>query len=154
MEDCIVYLVWQLRQASFQVKFTWPNLLFISWRHHEGNYLANKNPIVQAMMPEPVAPPKPATGSSQKKKEPNYQPPRPTSNYMEEIDLITRGSSSSYASPPGQGQGQAQRVQVSKQAMDYQPPASFVQNLERPGPGREQKEGVIKGNVLADLWSM
>jgi len=151
MEDCIVYLVWQLRQAGFNVKFTWPNLLFISWKHHEGNYLANKNPIVQAMIPDPPPPPpKPAGGTSQKKKEPARAP----TNYMEEIEMITRGS----ASPAGQ------RVQVIKQsgpsgpsglrAMDYEPPASFLQTLDRPGPGREQKEGVIKGNVLAELWSM
>ena len=39
MEDCIVYLVWQLRDAGFKVQFTWPNLLTISWKHHEGEYL-------------------------------------------------------------------------------------------------------------------
>jgi len=113
--------------------------------------LANKNPIVQAMIPDPPPPPpKPAGGTSQKKKEPARAP----TNYMEEIEMITRGS----ASPAGQ------RVQVIKQsgpsgpsglrAMDYEPPASFLQTLDRPGPGREQKEGVIKGNVLAELWSM
>ena len=105
MEDCIVYLVWQLRQSGFEVRFTWPNLLYISWKHHEGAYLANKNPIVQAMIPEPT--------------------------------VTTVGN-------PTQN----------RRAVDYEPPASFIQNMDRPGPGRAQKEGVAKGNVLADLWTM
>ena len=51
LEDCIVYLVFQLRQAGFEVRFTYPNLLYISWRHHEKEYLLHQNPIVQAMLP-------------------------------------------------------------------------------------------------------
>ena len=50
MEDCIVYIVFQLRTTGFEVKFTWPNLLYISWKHHEAAYLQSQNPIVQAMM--------------------------------------------------------------------------------------------------------
>jgi hypothetical protein len=43
MEDCIVYLVFQLRQACFEVRFTWPNMLWISWAHHEKDYLIKQN---------------------------------------------------------------------------------------------------------------
>jgi hypothetical protein len=154
MEDCIVYLVWQLRQSGFEVKFTWPNFLNISWRHHESSYLANKNPIVQAMMPEPVVPLKlggtSASGGSQKKK--GGQAARAVS-FNEEIELLTRGNAA--PSPAiGQQQQQQQQNPQLRRAMDYEPPASFIQNLDRPGPGRVQKEGVIKGNVLADLWTM
>jgi hypothetical protein len=51
MEDCIVYLVYMLRQHGYEVRFTYPNLLYISWKHHEKDYLLNQNPIVQAMLP-------------------------------------------------------------------------------------------------------
>jgi hypothetical protein len=51
LEDCIVYLVFQLRQAGFEVRFSYPNLLYISWKHHEKEYLLHQNPIVQAMLP-------------------------------------------------------------------------------------------------------
>jgi len=160
MEDCIVYLVWQLRQSGFEVKFTWPNFLNISWRHHESSYLANKNPIVQAMMPEPVVPLKlggaAASGGSQKKKGGQAAAPPRAVTFNEEIELLTRGNASASASAPssiGQQQQQQQNPQL-RRAMDYEPPASFIQNLDRPGPGRVQKEGVIKGNVLADLWTM
>ena len=183
MEDCIVYLVWQLRQAKFEVRFTWPNLLYISWRHHEGDYLTRQNPIIQAMMPTPSAAasakaalPKTA-GGSQKKKGGGGQAAygsgpvggdRPTVAFNQDIDIINQ---SSYRGPqqallgpgPGSGfgqgqwQGQGQGGQV-RRAIDYEPPASFVQNMERPGPGRQLSQGqgqgqVAKGNVLADLWS-
>ena len=54
LEDCIVYLVHMLRQGGFEVRFTYPNLLYISWKHHEKEYLLHQNPIVQAMMPPDV----------------------------------------------------------------------------------------------------
>ena len=187
MEDCIVYLVWQLRQAKFEVRFTWPNLLYISWRHHEGDYLTRQNPIIQAMMPAPSAAssakgalPKTA-GGSQKKKGGGGQAAygsgpvggdRPTVAFNQDIDIINRES---HRGPQqallGPGPGFAQQGQV-RRAIDYEPPASFVQNMERPLPGRQpnwsetpgrqpnwsqgqgQGQGqVAKGNVLADLWS-
>ena len=161
MEDCIVYLVWQLRQAKFEVRFTWPNFLYISWRHHEADYLTRQNPIIKAMMPEPMANPK-AVGA--KKKGPNQAPipaGRPAVAFNNEIDIINMPQ----ATPFALGQGQQAR-----RAIDYEPPPSFIQNMERPGPGRQmqgrdqmqgQRQGYTremqtgaKGNVLADLWSI
>ena len=140
MEDCIVYLVWQLRQSGFEVRFTWPNLLYISWRHHEGDYLTKHNPIIQAMIPEPIAPPKP---TSQKSEGPKKKTAPKVS--FSDIELLT---SPGYTQNQGTavtaytGQGQQRR------AMDYEPPASFLQNMERPVKTNP------KGNVLADLWSI
>ena len=164
MEDCIVYLVWQLRQSGFEIRFTWPNLLYISWKHHEGAYLAHKNPIVQAMTPEVTPPPAPMksafAGGSQKKKGGQAQVPNRSVAFNDEIDLLTRGSSASplangpLANGPLANGPLANSQMQQRRAMDYEPPASFIQNLDRPGPGREQKGGVIKGNVLADLWTI
>jgi hypothetical protein len=50
LEDCVVYLVYQLRASGFEIKYTYPNLLYISWGHHEKQYLVNDSPILQAMM--------------------------------------------------------------------------------------------------------
>ena len=148
MEDCIVYLVWQLRQTGFEVRFTWPNLLFISWRHHEGDYLTKHNPIIQAMIPEPIAPPKPTSQKSEggKKKGGQQQQQRQHVAFSSDIDLLTSSSSSS--SYPASSSvtaytGQAQQ----RRAIDYEPPASFLQTMERPVKTNP------KGNVLADLWS-
>jgi hypothetical protein len=168
MEDCIVYLVWQLRQAKFEVRFTWPNFLYISWRHHEADYLTRQNPIIKAMMPEPIAAPKAVGG---KKKGPNAVPipaGRPAVAFNDEIDIINMPQAAPF---PTQ----------TRRAIDYEPPPSFIQNMERPGPGRQmqshsgrdqmqshsgqpsrdhmqggqgQRESQgAKGNVLADLWS-
>ena len=128
MEDCIVYIVFQLRQTGFEVKFTWPNLVFISWRHHEGKYLMEQNPIMQAMMPEPSPAPLPMPkGGSQKKKG-----GQKTSSYIQDVDTLTSILPSSH-SPFGSGGAQAPR----RSAAEYQPPPSFLQTMDRPGPGRE-----------------
>ena len=156
MKDCIVYLVWQLRQAGFEVRFTWPNILFISWRHHEGDYLSRQNPIVQAMAPEPRQMPiLRQVGGSQKKKMSIAVEPipasRPTVAYNQDIELITNNAP--YGAHTGAPSSSPFGSQGLRRAADYEPPASFIQNLDRPGPGRVYKEGA-KGNVLADLWSL
>ena len=165
MEDCIVYLVWQLRQSGFEVRFTWPNILLISWKHHEGAYLANQNPIVQAMTPAPPAAKSFGQGGSQKKKgglaaqplqaqQPSWQAPqpswqRPAVAFNEAIDIINTGRPS--ASALQQPQAPFGNPPV-RRATDYEPPASFVQSIERPGPDRDK--AIAKGNVLADLWTI
>ena len=58
LQDCVVYLVHQLRQQGYEVKYTYPNLLLISWGHHEQKYFLEKNPIVQSMIPKAAAPEK------------------------------------------------------------------------------------------------
>jgi hypothetical protein len=50
MEDCSVYLIFQLRHAGYEVRFTFPNLLYISWMHHEKTYLVEQSPIMQSMI--------------------------------------------------------------------------------------------------------
>jgi len=137
----VVYIVFQLRTAGFEVKFTWPNLLYISWKHHEAAYLESQNPIVQAMMKESkVAPtfaplqtpflgnqaPLPATrGGSQKKKGLAGSMPMgvPKSTVtFNDIDLITSmpGPGATFGSPP------------KRETSEYVPPDSFIQTMERP----------------------
>lgn len=143
MEDCIVYLVWQLRQTGFEIRFTWPNLLYISWRHHEGDYLMKHNPIIKAMTPEPMAPPRPslALAAPPKKKE------KPVLSFQREIEMITTAPTMSF-------QGNRSMVELNngpRRAMDYEPPASFLQNMDRPV--RDQRSMQPRGGVLSDLWS-
>ena len=49
LEDCVVYLIYQLRHASYEVRYTPPNMIYISWMHHEKTYLVDQSPIMQAM---------------------------------------------------------------------------------------------------------
>jgi len=50
LEDCIVYLIYQLRHAEYQVRYSPPNMMYISWAHHEKSYLIEQSPIMHAML--------------------------------------------------------------------------------------------------------
>jgi hypothetical protein len=50
LEDCVVYLIYQLRHAGYDVRYTPPNMIYISWLHHEKSYLVEQSPIMQAML--------------------------------------------------------------------------------------------------------
>lgn len=119
LQDCIVYLVWMLRQNGYEVRYTYPNLLYISWRHHERDYLMTQNPIVQAMIP-------PEVKKEQKKK-----------------DKLAR--SVSFAPDPRRPVSEPQATPV-RRAIDYEPPNTFLQTMQKPLPER-------KNNILADLWN-
>jgi hypothetical protein len=104
---------------------------------------------MKAMTPAP--PPEPMTkmvGGSQKKKSAASQQMhmnarQPTVAFNDTVDLINSANPSTFGSPVQPG---------TRRATDYEPPASFIQNLERPGPGRDK--AIAKGNVLADLWTI
>lgn len=50
LEDCVVYIVYQLRMAGFDTRYTYPNLLNINWSQHEKSYILEQSPIMQAMI--------------------------------------------------------------------------------------------------------
>ena len=50
MEDCVIYLLHQLRHSKYEVSYTYPNLLYISWLHHEKSYIVDQSPIMQSML--------------------------------------------------------------------------------------------------------
>jgi hypothetical protein len=50
LEDCVIYLIYQLRHAGYEVRYSPPNMLYLSWIHHEKSYLVEQSPIMQAMM--------------------------------------------------------------------------------------------------------
>jgi hypothetical protein len=81
------------------------------------------NPIIKAMTPET----RPALAPPKKKE-------KPAISFQREIEMIT-----------------APITQGPRRAMDYEPPASFLQNMDRPV--REKTMGHTN-NVLSDLWSV
>lgn len=50
LEDCVVYLIYQLRHAGYEIRYSPPNMIYISWLHHEKSYLVDQSPIMQAML--------------------------------------------------------------------------------------------------------
>jgi hypothetical protein len=146
LEDCVVYLIYQLRHSGYEVRYTFPNLIYISWMHHEKSYLVEQSPIMQAMLEsaERVAAEKerkereaarllgPGRKSQKRVKiqEPgwseSYSGPAvgtmktPSRNAINNI-LQTRSSTSRpVAGPPPPS------------ASDYIPPASFIQSIHNP----------------------
>jgi hypothetical protein len=49
MGDCILYLVWNLRNAGFTVDYTHPNLLYINWRNYNTHYHEQQSPWAQVL---------------------------------------------------------------------------------------------------------
>ncbi len=123
LQDCVVYLVWQLRNNGFMVAFTYPNMLSISWGHHERDYVANDSPIAQAMMATTPAPP-----ADTKRGQPGHGQPKKSalkknqafgSANTNDINIfkLDQGSRTEPLS-----------------AMDYHPPTGFINAVERPAP--------------------
>ena len=122
LEDCILYIVYNLRANGFEVRFTYPNLLYVSWSSYEKEYFLTKNPIVKAMAPPPTAP-TPKKSGKQAPPAPPIQNP-----YTETLTV-----------PPV------------RSANDYAPPNSFLDTLQRPQHQiRDGVSGA--GNIIADLW--
>jgi hypothetical protein len=50
VKDCILYIVWNLRHAGFQVLYVSPNRLLVSWKQQSIQYYQEESPIRQAMI--------------------------------------------------------------------------------------------------------
>lgn len=113
LEDCIVYLVYVLRQQSYEVRYTYPNLLYISWKHHERDYILKTSPIMQAMS---------ATTVSTKPKAELRGQSQARVRFAETVSSQPAG----FAASNGRGRAPPKSV------TEYQPPTSFLDALERP----------------------
>lgn len=116
MEDCIVYLVYVLRQQGYEVRYTYPNLLYISWKHHERDYILKTSPIMQAMTA--------ATVSSKPKNELRGQ----SQARVRFADQVQNQGGTAAQFQGSNGRGRA----PPKSVAEYQPPTSFLDALEKP----------------------
>ena len=131
LQDCIVYVVHQLRIGGFEVRFTYPNLLYISWKHYEQEYMREQNPITQAMKP-PAAP----TNSSKK-----------GVTGKRGMGASTGSAQKVTFAPDLSRIGGAPAAPRS--AAEYQPPDSFMEGIQRP---TKPPPGNPTESVLAQLW--
>jgi hypothetical protein len=136
VEDCVIYLIYQLRHAKYEVRYTPPNMLYISWLHHEKSYLVEQSPIMMAMMESAEK-----TQAEMERKE-------------REASRLIQGRKSQRKvriSAPGQFQnmmGGSRASAISTvlgrslsnpvagppppSAAEYVPPSTFLQNMEQP----------------------
>ena len=135
LEDCVIYIVHMLRQGGFEVKFTYPNLLYISWKHYESEYNKQHNPIVQAMAPTQNTSKKGAGGNRGRVPE-------------------VRGPGAERYDP---GFSQTVNTAPPRSATEYRPPDAFLHNLSKPLAPPPPPPSVVphaepKNDILADLW--
>lgn len=128
LKDCIIYLVHQLRTQEYEVRYTYPNLLWISWAHHERQYFLEKNPIVQAMLPTQTGPEKRAGAS--------LVTMRAATSETRNVGPLLRASD--YTPPTG-------FVETMERPSPYSKPKNTV-------TFSESKDNL--GNVLDDLWKV
>ena len=76
VKDCILYIVWSLRHAGFNVIYMSPNRLLINWKEQTIQYYQEDSPIRQAMMAAatPQSQPAKVDKEKDKKKPANYKP--------------------------------------------------------------------------------
>jgi hypothetical protein len=125
LEDCVVYLVYQLRASGFEVKYTYPALIYISWKHHEKKYLLEESPILQAMLAtQKAAAPAPA--------------PAPASSAMKKPARKVKFSDAPTTAQP-RGRSQPYEAMAPERPRrdidDYVPPTGFFRAVERPTEG-------------------
>jgi hypothetical protein len=130
LEDCVVYLVYQLRSSGFEVRYTYPNLLFISWKHHEKDYLVRNSPILQAMLAtKAVADEKAAAEAKAARGKTGAAAPAKPKKSVRFDAAPTAATAGGRAQPAtGLGPGRAPKRSVD----DYTPPPSFYNSIERP----------------------
>jgi len=146
LEDCVVYLVYQLRQNAFEVKYSFPNLLAISWAHHERDYILEQSPIMQAMLV--------SSNSLKEKQHSKAQKAfdkKPATKKEKKVAINTNVVISPYALNSAPSVGRA------LEAGDYQPPSIFIKEMEKPDVKKTMNNNNRSSSgpgVLADLWNL
>jgi hypothetical protein len=134
LEDCIVYLVHQLRQSKYEVKYTYPNLLFISWQHHEKSYIIEQSPIMLSMLESSER-----LQQELEQKEKNASRLLQPKKSQRKVRIEVPGSHSDHSirtvlnsyPPPLPGSSQPARRAPLK-AGEYVPNMSFLQGISNP----------------------
>ena len=158
LEDCVVYLVYQLRTSGFEVKYTYPNLLNISWSHTERSYILEQSPIMQAMVDSKESADRAARVSDKKFKKVSKVimagagGAAGAAGGNDILDLGGAGGSGggdggggAGGPTPKKGRREPKKtlqesypslaaIKTVLSAKDYVPPTSFMENMERPSP--------------------
>ena len=134
LEDCIVFIVYILRQQGYEVRYTYPNLLYISWKHHEKNYTLKDSPIMSAMLQAQNTKPK---GELRAQSQSRVR-------FADQVQQSAQQQQQQYQQqkPPQQQQPQTIGRAPPKSVTDYQPPTSFLDALEK-GPVAEPRKDVL-----------
>jgi len=118
LEDCVVYLIYQLRHAEYEIRFTPPNMIYISWLHHEKTYVVEQSPIMKAMLDSAE---RTHAMLERKEKEAARVLGQGKKTQRKVVNtILNRPLSNPTAGPPPPS------------AADYIPPTTFLQNMTAP----------------------
>jgi len=140
LEDCVVYLIYQLRHAGYEVRYSPPNMLYISWLHHEKSYLVEQSPIMLAMLESAEK-----TQAELERKEKEASRLMGARKSQRKQVKQTPGALQSVSAPPPRMPPNSAISAVLNRPMsnptagppppsaaDYVPPASFLQSISNP----------------------
>ena len=134
LEDCVVYLVYQLRTSGFEVKYTYPNMLFISWKHHEHEYLINESPILRAMVD---------TAESLAPKKRQKQPKSILKRSVNFSGMEATQFNPTMPPPPPPIISSNGPPAPQRNALEYVPPMEFINSIERPIARPQPRGGLL-----------
>ena len=126
LEDCVVYLMYQLRNAGYDVRYTPPNMIYISWLHHEKSYLVEQSPIMHAMLESSER-----SQAELERKEKEASRLLSARKSQRKVVKQTPGAMQHKPKMPPYS-APAPTAGPVPSAGDYIPPASFLQNMMNP----------------------
>lgn len=131
-EDCVIYLIYQLRHAKYEVRYTPPNMLYISWVHHEKSYLTEQSPIMQAMMESAER-----TNAEMERKEREASRLIQGRKSQRKVRISEPGEFARRNEPPRTAISAVLNRQIAAgppppSTSEYTPPFSFLQNVTQP----------------------
>jgi hypothetical protein len=139
LEDCVIYLIYQLRHAGYDVRYTPPNMIYLSWVHHEKSYLVEQSPIMQAMLESAEK-----TQAEMERKEKEASRLLQGRKSQRKVRIHTPGElQRGFGGPMGPRHSAISTVlkrpmsnptagPPPPSAADYVPPSAFLQNMEQP----------------------
>jgi hypothetical protein len=140
LEDCVVYIVYQLRHAGYEVRYSPPNMVYISWLHHEKSYLVEQSPIMQAMLESAEK----TAAEIERKEKDAARLLGPGKRTQRKVIKQMPGLLQSISSPISRPSHNAINTVLNRPlsnptagppppaANDYVPPATFLQNMNNP----------------------
>ena len=135
VEDCIIYTIHQLRHAKYEVRYTPPNMLYISWLHHEKSYLVEQSPIMQAMLESAEK-----TQAEMERKEREASRLIQGRKSQRKVRISSPGQfqsmmgsrASAISTVLGRSVSNPVAGPPPPSASEYVPPSAFLQNMEQP----------------------
>ncbi len=144
LKDCILFLVHQLRSSGLEVKYTYPDLLYISWRHYEHEYMKRESPIYAAMLASASTAAEEAERKKEEAEAARLEAMRPAADKKKPKKSVS--FSSGRESKPA-----TVRADPPVSALSYNPSLDFLNAVEKPT--EKKKPMSAEEKAFSDLFN-